>query len=91
MGDKEKIHKTGDIGWETKYIDVREGTKDVRHGWEKGDKGTGDWIRVKKLRKCMWCTEMIFAHAQPTSNQFSCMLSIRGNSQPISKSTFKIC
>jgi hypothetical protein len=34
-----ETHKTGDIGWETKYRDVREGTKDVRQGQEKG---TGD-------------------------------------------------
>jgi hypothetical protein len=41
------------------------------------------------MKKCMWCGELIFAydaswlpilvHAQPTSKQFSHMLSIRGN------------
>ncbi len=27
---------TGDMGWETKYKDVREGTNDIRQGQEKG-------------------------------------------------------
>ncbi len=38
---KEQRRKTGDLGWETKYKDVREGTKDVRQGLEKG---TEEWV-----------------------------------------------
>ncbi len=29
MGDKKQRHKTWDIGWKTKYKDVKEGTNDV--------------------------------------------------------------
>jgi hypothetical protein len=42
-------YETGDMGWETKYKDVREGTKDVRQGQEKG---TEKWVtggREEKL------------------------------------------
>jgi hypothetical protein len=42
-----------------------------------GDREMGDRGRKEKLRKCMWCGEMIFVYAQlasknaqPTSNQF---------------------
>jgi hypothetical protein len=40
-GYKEQRHKTGDIGWETKYKDVREGIKEIRQGQEKG---TEEWV-----------------------------------------------
>jgi hypothetical protein len=33
--------ETGDICWETKYKDVREGTKDVRQGREMGPE---EWV-----------------------------------------------
>ncbi len=50
MGDKEHRRKTGDTGWETKYKDLREGTKDFRQGRKKG---TEEWMiggREEKLK-----------------------------------------
>jgi hypothetical protein len=44
----EQRHKTGDIGWETKYKDVREGTKDVRQGRENGPE---EWVTRDKREK----------------------------------------
>ncbi len=64
-GDMEQRHKTGDIGWEAKYKDMREGTKDVR---QRQEKGTGKILKMHVVH------QMIFAHAQPTRNQFSHML-----------------
>jgi hypothetical protein len=47
-----RLLNTRDIVWETKYKDMREGTKDVRYEWEKGTKEWVTWGREEKLRKC---------------------------------------
>ncbi len=44
-------------------------------GMGEGDRWTGDMGNRGKLWKSMWCAKMIFVYAQPTSNQFSSMLS----------------
>ncbi len=36
QGTEDERQGTGDVGWETKYKDVRVGTKDIRQGQEKG-------------------------------------------------------
>jgi hypothetical protein len=41
--------KTGDIVWETKYKEMREGTKDVRYEWEMGTKEWVTWGREENL------------------------------------------
>ncbi len=50
-GGKEKRLKIGDIGWETKYKDVRTGTKDVRQRQEEGTEGTEEWVTGEKREK----------------------------------------
>jgi hypothetical protein len=38
LGDNERCCKTGDIGRDTKFKDVRQGTYDIRQEQEKGKK-----------------------------------------------------
>jgi hypothetical protein len=42
MEDKEHRRKIGDIGWETKYKDMRERTKDIRQ--QGRERGTVEWV-----------------------------------------------
>ncbi len=48
QGTEDEKQGTGDIGWETKYKDVREGTKDIIQGLEKGKE---EWVRGGKTQK----------------------------------------